>query len=99
MTNSSRQETLPKISRLQLAVYLAYNCNGELYAIRSRPDPDMFPGAWALIDSLLQQMTIAASEYASEKYRAEVDAQVLAQTEDNATRDLLWAIRLNRSTK
>jgi hypothetical protein len=46
----------PPISRIQLAVFLAYEGNGDLYIIRNTPDPDMFDGAWGTINSLLQQM-------------------------------------------
>jgi hypothetical protein len=85
-----------KVSRLQLAVYLAYEGKGELYKFRKRPDPDMFAGAWGTIESLLQQMGTAESGLASAKYRAAVEADLQQLTEDSATRDLFWAITLNR---
>jgi hypothetical protein len=84
------------ISRIQLAVFLAYEGNGDLYSMRKRPDPDMFDGAWGTIDSLLQQMGTAESGLASAKYRAEVETQLQLLTEDNATRDLLRVLILNR---
>jgi hypothetical protein len=84
-----------KVSRIQLAVFLAYEGNGELYLVRKRPDPDMFDGAWGTINSLLQQMGTVESGLASAKYRAEVEAEVLQLTEDDATRDLLWFITRN----
>jgi hypothetical protein len=95
---SARRPKPPKrpISRIQLAVYLAYEGNPDLYQIRSRPDPDMFNGAWGTISFLLQQMGTAESGLASEKYRAEVEAELQQLTEDDATRDLLRVLILNR---
>ena len=83
------------ISRIQLAVFLAYEGNPELYQF-NEADPDMFDGAWGTISSLLQQMGTVESGLASAKYRAEVEAEVLKLTEDDATRDLLWFITRNR---
>lgn len=96
---ASANRPKPKVSRLQLAVYLAYGGNVDLYQIRRRPDPAMFNEAWSIISSLLQQIATAQSGLASEKYRSDVEAEVLQLTEDSATRDLLWAITCNRSTK
>jgi hypothetical protein len=84
------------ISRVQLAVFLAYGGNSELYLIRNRPDPDMFDGAWGTINSLLQQMGTVASGLASAKYRAEVEAELQQLTADDATRDLFWVIAQNK---
>jgi hypothetical protein len=84
------------ISRTQLAVFLCYEGNGDLYLIRNKPDPDMFDGAWGTINSLLQQMGIVESGLASPKYRAEVEAELQRSTVDDATRDLLWVIAGNR---
>jgi hypothetical protein len=85
-----------KVSRIQLAVFLAYGGNEDLYLMRQRPDPDMFDGAWGSISSLLQQMGTAESGLASAKYRADVEGEVQQLTEDDATRDLLRVLILNR---
>jgi hypothetical protein len=85
-----------EVSRVQFAVFLAYDGNGDLYLMRKRPDPDMFDGAWGTISSLLQQMGTAESGLASAKYRAEVEAELQQLTEDDATRDLLRVLILNR---
>ena len=98
METAARRPKPPKrpISRLQLAVFLAYEGNGDLYVMRKRPDPDMFDGAWGTISSLLQQMGTAESGLASAKYCAEVEAEFQQLTEDDATRDLLRVLILNR---
>jgi hypothetical protein len=84
------------VSRIQLAVFLAYEGNGDLYVIRNKPDPDMFDGAWGTINSLLQQMGRVESGLASAKYRAEVEAELQRFTVDDATRDMLWVMTRNR---
>ena len=92
---SAHRPKPPNVSRLQIAVYLAYRGNLDLYQLRKRPDPDMFDEAWSIIDSLRQHLTTAASRSASDKYRADVETMLSDQTEDDATRNLLWAIRVN----
>jgi hypothetical protein len=78
------------VSRVQLAVYLAYDSDGEIY-LRHQPDPDMFIEAWGIISQLMQEMGIVDSGLASATFSAEVEARLLAQTTDEPTRVLMWA--------
>jgi hypothetical protein len=78
------------VSRVQLAVYLAYEGNDEIYQ-RNRPDPDMFLGAWGTINHLMQEMGVVDSGFASATFRTEVEMRLLALTEDEPTRVLMWA--------
>ena len=81
-----------KISRLHVAVYLAYGGSDDAYAWRNRPDPIMFNGAWRLVERLIQIMAPVSSGLCSEKYREDVEAALMESTEDIETRELLWSV-------
>ena len=91
--------TRRKISRLQLAVYLAYKGNEDMYQIRRSPDPAMFDGAWRTISTLLQHLSTVASGFGSENYRRHVEAELIELTEDGETRQLLRAVVLSQGSR
>jgi hypothetical protein len=78
-----------KISRLQLAVYLTYKGDVDVYQIRKSPDPAMFDDAWGTIGALLQHLSTVASDFASENYHRHVETELNELTEDGETRELL----------
>lgn len=95
-----RSERMPerRITRSQIAVYLAYGGDADLYQIRARPDPLMSNRDWATIGKLLQHMGALATGMASEAYRSYVEAELMRLTEDEPTRNLIWAIHLTETS-
>lgn len=97
-TSAERLARRPKrkVSRVQVAVFLAYEGDGDWSSMRKRPDPDMFDAAWGTISSLLQQTGAAEPGPVSARFLADVEAELQQLTADNATRDLLRVLILNR---
>lgn len=78
------------VSTKQIDVYTQFNGDVDMYQRRRVVLPDMFDEAWSTIADLRQRLGSMVAGICSERYRQSVNADLLAWTEDDKTRERLY---------
>jgi len=78
------------VSTKQIDVYTQFNGDVDMYQRRRVVLPDMFDEAWSTIADLRQRLGSMVAGICSERYRQSVNADLLAWTVDDETRERLY---------
>jgi|HubBroStandDraft_1064217.scaffolds.fasta_scaffold28704_2 hypothetical protein len=80
------------VSTKQIDVYTQFDGDVDMYQRRRVVHPDMFAEAWSTIADLRQRLGSVVAGIGSERYRQSVNADLLAWTVDDETRERLYEI-------